>query len=436
MNILIVEPSKTFRNAIEKIFRPYSTNIFISSSGTEGIDIYKSVRIDMICVSFYLDDMDGIDFVSSIRKLKFGETIQIVMLTSKKNHDCAVKSLQSGVTEIFQKSNLNDLEKFLQRFAEHARQQSQIKGNVLLIDKDEEQANEIRNYFKDTLLKFVHFTSAEEASVIVKAAEFDLVITEILLEGSMTGIAFIREIREINETMYRVPILVISTTLNVSQKIALLRAGANDYIQKPLILEELSARMKNLLQNKTLFDTVEHQKLMLQKLASRDQLTGLYNRHHLYGIADKAIQESYRYKYPFSVLFIDLDRFKIINDTHGHAVGDIVLQAVAALLLKTFRGVDTPVRLGGEEFLVLLPHCEGKNAVARAETLLSQIRLLRPHGLAITASVGISQTPRHIEIGAKELLAAADEAVYEAKSLGRDRVVFKEIGRAGDQAGT
>lgn len=252
----------------------------------------------------------------------------------------------------------------------------------------------------------------------------------------MTGIALIREIREINETMYRVPILVISTTLNVSQKIALLRAGANDYIQKPLILEELSARMKNLLQNKTLFDTVEHQKLMLQKLASRDQLTGLYNRHHLYGIADKAIQESYRYKYPFSVLFIDLDRFKIINDTHGHGVGDIVLQAVAALLLKTFRGVDTPVRLGGEEFLVLLPHCEGKNAVARAESLLSRIGLLHPHGLTITASIGIAQTPRHIEICSKELFAAADEAVYEAKSLGRDRVIFKEVSTPCTQAGT
>lgn len=427
MNILIVEPSKTFQIAIEKIFKPYSTNIYISSSGCDGIDICKSVRIDMICVSFYLEDMDGVDFVSSVRELNFGETIQILMITSKKNYDSAIKSLQSGVTEIFQKDNINDLEKFLKKFAEHARQHAKITGNILLIEKDQKQASEIRSFFKDTKLKFIHFTSAEEASVIAKAAEFDLVITDIILDGSMTGATLIREIREINETMYRVPILVISTIANTSQKIGLLRAGANDFIEKPVIFEELSVRMKNLLQNKTLFDIVEHQKTMLKKLASRDQLTGLYNRHYLYGVADKLIQESYRYDYPFSVLYIDLDHFKIINDTYGHSAGDVVLQSVATLLLKTFRGVDTPVRLGGEEFLVLLPHCEGKHAVARAETLLSQIRVLRPNSIVFTASIGISQTPRNIQIGAQELFAAADEAVYAAKSLGRNCVVFREI---------
>lgn len=428
MNVLIVEPSKTFRIAVEKIFKPYSTNIFIASSGSYGVDICNSVRIDMICVSFYLDDMDGVDFVSSVRKLKFGETIQILMITSKKNYESAVKSLQSGVTEIFQKDNINELEKFLKRFAEHARQHAKISGNILLIDKDQRQVSEIRTFFKDTKLKFVHFTSAEEASIIAKAAEFDLVITDMILDGSMTGSSLIREIREINETMYRVPILVISTSSNISQKIGLLRAGANDFMQKPIILEELSVRMKNLLQNKTLFDIVEQQKIMLKKLASRDQLTGLYNRHYLYGIADKLIQESYRYDYPFSVLYIDLDHFKVINDTYGHPAGDIVLQAVAALLMKTFRGVDSPVRLGGEEFLVLLPHCEGKDAITRAETLLAQIRALRPNSIFLTASIGITQTPRRVQVGAKELFAAADEAVYAAKSRGRNCVVFREMG--------
>jgi two-component system, cell cycle response regulator len=426
MNILIVESSKTFQRAIEKIFRPYATNIFISSIGSDGIDVYSSVRIDMICVSYYLKDMDGIDFVSKIRKTKYGETIQILMLTSKKDYESATKSLQSGVTEIFNKNNIDDLEKYLKKVSEHARQQSQIIGNILLIDKDIVQSGEIKSYFKDTKLKFVHFTSAEEASEIIKAAEFDLVITEIVLDGSMSGVALIREIREINETMYRVPILVISKISNISQKIGLFRAGANDYIQKPLLLEELSVRMKNLLQNKKLFDTVECQKLLLEKLASRDQLTGLYNRHYLSGMADKAIQESYRYEYPFSVLFIDLDHFKIINDTQGHSVGDIVLKSVATLLLKTFRGVDTPVRFGGEEFLILLPHCDGKNAVARAETLLAQIRMLRPNSLSITASIGVSQTSQNYQVSANELFATADEAVYAAKSLGRDCVVFRE----------
>jgi two-component system cell cycle response regulator len=243
----------------------------------------------------------------------------------------------------------------------------------------------------------------------------------------MTGFALIREIREINETMYRVPILAISAISNVSQKIGLLRAGANDYIQKPVLLEELSVRMKNLLLNKKLFDTVELQKGLLEKMASHDQLTGLYNRHYLSGIVDKAIQESYRYKYPFSVFFVDLDHFKKVNDTYGHPTGDAVLKAVAKLLLQTFRGSDTPVRFGGEEFIILLPHCDGENAVMRAQTLLAQIRALRPASIPLSASIGVTQTPQTMQVGSEELFAAADRAVYMAKSNGRDCVVFNEV---------
>ena len=427
MNILIVEPSKIFQLALERIFRVYATNVFMAISGTEAMDIYNTVRIDLICVSFYLSDMDGIEFVSDVRKLKFGETIPILMITSKKSQEATVKSLTSGVTEIFRKNNLDEIEKFLKIFAEHARQQAQVEGNILLIDKDRKQASDIRSFFKDTHLKFVHFTTAEEAAEITRAAEFDLVITDVVLDGSMTGFALIREIREINETMYRVPILAISAISNVSQKIGLLRAGANDYIQKPVLLEELSVRMKNLLLNKKLFDTVELQKGLLEKMASHDQLTGLYNRHYLSGIVDKAIQESYRYKYPFSVFFVDLDHFKKVNDTYGHPTGDAVLKAVAKLLLQTFRGSDTPVRFGGEEFIILLPHCDGENAVMRAQTLLAQIRALRPASIPLSASIGVTQTPQTMQVGSEELFAAADRAVYMAKSNGRDCVVFNEV---------
>ncbi|MDP3481428.1 MAG: diguanylate cyclase [Desulfoprunum sp.] len=427
MNILIIEPSRIFQLALESIFRAYATNIFISASGTEAMDIYNKTPIDLICLSFYLADMDGIAFVSDIRKLQFGETIPILMITSKKSQEATATSLNDGVTEIFRKNALDELEKYLQIFAEQARQQAQIEGSILLIDSDQSQAAEIRTFFKDTRLKFIHFTNAEEAAEMARAAEFDLVITNVILGGSMSGMSLIREIREINETMYRVPILAISAISNASQKIELLRAGANDYIQKPILLEELRVRMKNLLLNKKLFDTVELQKEQLEEMATRDQLTGLYNRHYLIGIADKAVNESYRYQYPFSVLVLDLDHFKKINDTHGHAIGDVVLKAVAELLLKTFRGSDTPVRFGGEEFIILLPHCDGQGAITRAQSLRKQISELCPMSIPISVSIGISQTPSDAQVGYEELFAAADQAVYTAKAHGRNCVVFQEF---------
>ncbi len=427
MNILIIEPSRIYQLALETIFKAYSTNIFITDSGAEAKNIYEVVSIDLICLSFYLSDMDAIKFVSDIRTMEFGETIPILMITSKKSQEAIAKSLNDGVTEIFPKNNLAVLEKYLQIFAEHARQQAQIEGSILLIDSDREQAAEIRNFFKDTRLKFIHFTNAEEAADMARTAEFDLVITNVVLGGAMSGMALIREIREINETMYRVPILAISAISSVSQKIELLRAGANDYIKKPILLEELKVRMKNLLLNKKLFDTVELQTKQLRELATRDQLTGLYNRHYLLGIAHKTVEESYRYQYPLSVLVLDLDHFKKVNDDHGHAIGDLVLKAVGELLLKTFRGSDTPVRFGGEEFIVLLPHCDGQDAINRAQALRMQIGDLRPASIAISASIGISQTSPQTQIGYEELFAAADQAVYIAKANGRNCVVFREL---------
>ncbi len=424
MNILIIEPSRIFQLMLESIFSAYATNIFISSSGTEATNIYQSVTIDLICMSFYLSDMDGIEFVAGVRKLQFGETLPILMITSKKSQETTVKSLNVGVTEIFRKNNLDELKKYLKLFAEHARQQAQTEGNILLIDSDQKQASEIRSFFEDTRLNFIHFTSAEEAELIARSAEFDLVITNVVLGGTMSGLAFIREIREINDTMHRVPILAISAISNVSQKIELFRAGANDYIQKPIVLEELRVRMKNLLLSKKLFDLVESQKEQLEMLAIHDQLTGLYNRHYLIDIAERNVSESWRYKYPLSILVVDLDHFKKVNDTHGHLIGDVVLKAIAALLLEMFRKSDTVVRFGGEEFVILLPHCNGEQATARAESLRLQISALCPHSIPITASIGGSQTSPTSQIGFEELFAAADKAVYAAKANGRNCIIF------------
>lgn len=427
MNILIVDPSKIYQRALEKIFGEYATNIFISDSGDEAKNIYQVVSIDLICLSLYLSDMDGAEFVTDIRSLPYGETVPILMITTNAGEDTTVKRMRNGVTEIFPKNNLDNLRKYLQIYAEHARQQAQLEGNILLIDNDQQQAWEIRQFFKDTKLNFIHFTQAEEAAAIAKAAVFDLVITNVVLSGTMSGMALIREIREINETMYRVPILAISEISNVSQKIELLRAGSNDFIQKPILFEELRVRMKNLLHNKKLFDTVEQQNKQLEEMATRDKLTGLYNRHYLMDIICKKLNESYRYDYPVSLLAIDLDYFKKINDTYGHQRGDQVLKGVGELLLKIFRGSDVPVRLGGEEFLVLLPHCSGADAVTRAQSLLRKISELHPAAIAITASIGISQSNAARQFNYDRLFAIADQALYMAKKKGRNCVIFQEM---------
>lgn len=425
MNILIVEPSKIYQVALEKIFLDYATNIFISATGDEAKNIYNCVSIDLVCLSFYLADMDGITFVRDIRKLKWGETLPILMITSNKNQGVTLRNLSLGVTEVFHKDHLKTVEQYLRTYAQHARQQASLAGQILLIDSDLQQVGEICSYFSDSHLEFVHFTNAEAAADMVRAAEFDLVITNVVLHGSMSGMTLIREIREINDTMYRVPILAITEGANVSQIIELLRAGVNDSVQKPILMKELSVRVKNLLHNKKLFDTIELQNRQLEELAVRDQLTGLYNRHQLFRIVDRVLEEAFRYRYPVSLLVIDIDHFKKINDSFGHLSGDKVLKAIGKLLMDTFRGSDTPVRFGGEEFLVLLPHCDGEDAIARAQSLRLQVSTLMPISIRVTISIGISEMDPHAQPNFDAMFAAADEGLYAAKESGRNCVAFR-----------
>ena len=156
----------------------------------------------------------------------------------------------------------------------------------------------------------------------------------------------------------------------------------------------------------------------------RDQLTKLYNRHYLLEIAEKAIKEAVCFSKPLSIIVIDIDHFKKLNDAHGHQVGDHVLASVAEFLLAAMQPTDVAARFGGEEFVLVLSHCTLNEAKAKAEKLRSKLQQLQPIGLEVTASFGVSA----LEIISGEasfnmLFKLADNAVYQAKNEGRNRVI-------------
>lgn len=160
----------------------------------------------------------------------------------------------------------------------------------------------------------------------------------------------------------------------------------------------------------------------LQHLAITDGLTGLYNRRHIIQRLAEELQRAQRYQAPLSVFLFDLDHFKAINDTHGHAVGDAVLQAVSAMLRHELRGVDLIARYGGEEFLVVLPNVDHDAACVAAERLLLATRELDLGigGLRVTLSGGVVQA--RPDEGAERLIQRADLCLYGAKGAGRDRL--------------
>lgn len=172
------------------------------------------------------------------------------------------------------------------------------------------------------------------------------------------------------------------------------------------------------LENARLFDKVT-------ELATQDGLTGINNRRHFFILAAVEVQRARRYQKPLSLLLIDIDRFKLVNDTFGHQVGDVTLQNVAGLLQTTVRDIDISGRYGGDEFCLLMPETNSSDALKAAERLLELIRQLEistSQGTQhITASIGIS-TLQEEHSSFDEVLQHADQALYCAKQSGRNRI--------------
>jgi diguanylate cyclase (GGDEF)-like protein len=169
----------------------------------------------------------------------------------------------------------------------------------------------------------------------------------------------------------------------------------------------------------------------LRAQSMRDPLTGLYNRRYLTEMLDREIRRAARAEQPLGILMLDLDHFKKFNDTYGHEAGDTVLRETASFLVRSIRAEDFVCRYGGEEFVVVLPTADLRIAGLRAEAIRARLREIvimhqgRSLGL-VTASIGVAALPQH-GTTEREILQAADAALYRAKKAGRDRVVLGEL---------
>ena len=161
----------------------------------------------------------------------------------------------------------------------------------------------------------------------------------------------------------------------------------------------------------------------LRTQSLRDPMTGLYNRRYMEDTLDRFISLAHRQNQPTSVLMIDLDNFKVLNDEHGHAKGDAVLKDVAAQVVGALRPSDVVCRYGGEELLVILPDCGVDDAMMRAEQVRARIELLSDqHGCNVAASIGVASLPDSAK-SASDLLSASDQALYDAKAAGKNQVL-------------
>lgn len=341
------------------------------------------------------------------------------MVTSDDVAEVSLEAITAGYELVYNKKDVNAIQSFLLSVVNNYT--LDLNAHVLYVEDQESVALATIALFENYKSKIDHVTNLADAKEKFSAINYDLVITDYYLNDAETGDDIVEYVRSFDDKdKARIPILVVSSETDQTKRTGFLRKGANDFIIKPYDDDELIVRTSNLIENKKLFEQAQKQQQELTSLAMTDQLTGLYNRHSLVDIGPRYLSDAQRHKYAVSLLVFDLDHFKYVNDTHGHAVGDIVLKVVGQALNDNCRTEDFVARFGGEEFVMLLTYCDLKYAVTKAENLRQHIEKSKPNGLTITASIGAATFSEDDDF--ESLFVKADKAVYEAKETGRNKV--------------
>jgi len=408
----------------------------MAADGRTGLELLECQNVDMICVSLSLPDTDGIELTRQVRGLACGRDVPVILLTSVGDKEVRRRAFEAGVTDIHAKTEIQQLFDRAQRFIRGGKEVAAPSSGRVLYVEDSRTVSRIMIHLLGKMnLEVDHFRSAADALHCFDEQKHDLVISDILVEGEMSGIALVSRLRERFPDKTCLPILAMSGLEDQVRRIELFRLGVNDFISKPVIMEEARARISNLIINKQLFDQVQQQRQQLYELAMTDPLTGLRNRNSLADFS-RQMQGANSCRSPMSLILIDIDHFKQINDRHGHLLGDEVLSQVGELLAGSCRNEDFAVRFGGEELLLVLPGCPLEVASRRAEQLRRALEALEPAGIQVTASLGVSASSPGRDHELESVIRRADEAVYRAKSMGRNRVVTLDAGRDDDPAGS
>jgi two-component system cell cycle response regulator len=251
-----------------------------------------------------------------------------------------------------------------------------------------------------------------------------LAILDWMMPG-LDGVEVCRRVREQNREPY-IYILLLTAKNSAEELVEGMEAGADDYLRKPVDSHELRVRLRAGRRILDLQDEVVQAREALRHQATRDSLTGLWNRSAMFDVLTRELKRAKREASTLSVVMADLDHFKQVNDNFGHSAGDSALQEAARRMTACVRTYDTPCRYGGEEFLIVMPRCDLSDAAIRAEQIRSAIAATPfqiPEGsLTVTCSLGVSASSGDAKFEASALLNEADEALYTAKHNGRNRV--------------
>jgi two-component system, cell cycle response regulator len=274
-------------------------------------------------------------------------------------------------------------------------------------------------------------TNGQEALDQVLANPPHLILLDVMMP-LMDGYEVARRIKQ-DPALPFIPIILVTARDSTADKVEGLDAGADDYLTKPINFPELEARVRSMLRIKRLQDELDQKNRELEvankrlrRLSITDGLTELFNHRHMHELLHEEFERTKRSNEPLAVLMLDLDRFKAVNDNYGHPTGDVILYETARILRESAREIDMVGRYGGEEFIVILPGTDEEAAALFAERVRTAVaeHVFRDEAneVRMTVSGGVASYPGEGVGHPDMLIKRADEALYNSKTTGRDRI--------------
>ena len=433
LTVVVIDDSSTMRAIIQKELEVAGFAVITFSDGLEAISslAWMQKPPDLITLDIDMPRMDGFECCEKLREKEaaglFGNSearVPVLFISANDNFENRSRGFHLGSLEFISKPFARgDIAIAVSRVL---RPQTTFAGMTALVVDDDAS---VRRMVSSCLRRFgITILEAENGSLafdLVKenVNRIDLAIVDFEMPV-MRGDEFIHLTRQLPDAEH-LPLLSLSGFGGESGVLQMFRAGATDYLVKPFIAEELLARVQVHLQLRRHVRYLEEMNRNLYERAVNDVLTGLRNKRYFQEAFEELFARSLRARSDISCLFFDLDYFKKVNDTCGHSFGDYVLKTIGGLLKKNVRCGDLAARIGGEEFVVVLPSTGLDNAKFVAEKIraLVEAYLFSDQGRQwpVTVSIGIASLHVHKPKTASNLLELADQALYLAKSTGRNR---------------
>jgi two-component system cell cycle response regulator len=427
-------------------------DVMTAFSGPEALEKVASSPPDLVLLDVMMPGMDGFEVCRRLKADPLTTHIPVVMITALSDSENRVRGLEAGADDFLTKP-VKDIALFararslirLKLISDQWRLRERTAQQFAMLDNQRPILEERADYARillvedgrsiveriETTLALDHDsvvvagTIAGATASIDAAPAFDLIIVSLLLARE-DGLWLCSQLRS-RETTRQIPILLMADEHEIAKVAKGLELGANDYILRPIDRNELLARVRSQIRQKRYQDRLVSNYQSSLSMALTDPLTGLFNRRYLMGHLERLMARSDERKKGFALLMFDLDHFKLVNDTHGHAAGDRVLKEFADRVTRHLRNFDLAARIGGEEFVVVLPEMELETVRMVAQRLCSVIgeepMSYNSHGgqLHVTTSVGMTIAGEDDEL-VSAVLQRADTALYRAKHNGRNRV--------------